>query len=126
MVGAGFGGIAAAVELRKRGVDLVVLEKADRVGGVWRDNTYPGAACDVPSSLYSYSFAPHAGWPRRYAEQPDILAYIESVVAEHDLEPVDPDGHRGRRRAARRDDRPVVGADDPGGRPDRRTTWTWW
>jgi cation diffusion facilitator CzcD-associated flavoprotein CzcO len=86
VVGAGFGGIAAAVELRKRGVDLVVLERSDRVGGVWRDNTYPGAACDVPSSLYSYSFAPHAGWPRRYAEQPDILAYIESVVAEHHLE----------------------------------------
>jgi len=85
VVGAGFGGIAAAVELRKRGVDLVVLEKADRVGGVWRDNTYPGAACDVPSSLYSYSFAPHARWPRRYAEQPDILEYIESVVAEHHL-----------------------------------------
>ncbi len=78
VVGAGFGGIAAAVELRKRGVDLVVLEKAERVGGVWRDNTYPGAACDVPSSLYSYSFAPHAGWPRRYAGQADILDYIDA------------------------------------------------
>ncbi len=85
VVGAGFGGIAAAVELRKRGLDLVVLEKAERVGGVWRDNTYPGAACDVPSSLYSYSFAPHAGWPRRYAGQADILDYIDSVVAEHHL-----------------------------------------
>ena len=89
VVGAGFGGIAAAVELRRRGVDrIVVLEKADRAGGVWRDNTYPGAACDVPSSLYSYSFAPHATWPRRYAEQPDILAYIDSVVAEQHLDDV--------------------------------------
>jgi cation diffusion facilitator CzcD-associated flavoprotein CzcO len=86
VVGAGFGGIAAAVELRARGVtDLTVLEKADRVGGVWRDNTYPGAACDVPSSLYSYSFAPNPDWPRRYAEQPDILAYIERVTREEGL-----------------------------------------
>lgn len=86
VVGAGFGGIAAAVELRNRGVDdLTILEKADRVGGVWRENTYPGAACDVPSSLYSYSFAPNPGWPRRYAEQPDILAYIERVTREEGL-----------------------------------------
>src|SRR5690606_34919572 len=55
VIGAGFGGLAAAVELRRRGVtDITILEKADDVGGVWRDNTYPGAACDVPSSLYSY------------------------------------------------------------------------
>jgi cation diffusion facilitator CzcD-associated flavoprotein CzcO len=86
VVGAGFGGIAAAVELRTRGVtELTVLEKADRVGGVWRDNTYPGAACDVPSSLYSYSFAPNPDWPRRYAEQPDILAYIERVAREEGI-----------------------------------------
>ncbi len=87
VVGAGFGGIAAAVELRARGVtDLTVLEKADRVGGVWRENTYPGAACDVPSSLYSYSFAPNPDWPRRYAAQPDILAYIERVTREEGLD----------------------------------------
>ncbi len=74
VIGAGFGGLAAAVELRRRGVqDVTVLEKEDRVGGVWRDNTYPGAACDVPSSLYSYSFAPNPAWGRRYAEQPEIL-----------------------------------------------------
>ena len=81
IIGAGFGGLAAAVELRRRGVhDITVLEKADRVGGVWRDNTYPGAACDVPSSLYSFSFAPNPSWQRRYAEQPDILGYIEGVA----------------------------------------------
>jgi cation diffusion facilitator CzcD-associated flavoprotein CzcO len=61
---------------------VTVVEKADRVGGVWRDNTYPGAACDVPSSLYSWSFAPNPDWPRRYAEQPDILRYIERTAAE--------------------------------------------
>jgi cation diffusion facilitator CzcD-associated flavoprotein CzcO len=86
IVGAGLGGLAAAVELRGRGVqDITILERADRVGGVWRDNTYPGAACDVPSSLYSYSFAPNPDWPRRYAEQPDILAYIEDVATRSGL-----------------------------------------
>jgi cation diffusion facilitator CzcD-associated flavoprotein CzcO len=86
IVGAGFGGIAAAVELLDRGIrDVTVLEKADRLGGVWRDNTYPGAACDVPSSLYSYSFAPNPTWQRRYAEQPDILDYLERVATERDL-----------------------------------------
>jgi cation diffusion facilitator CzcD-associated flavoprotein CzcO len=86
IIGAGFGGLAAAVELRRRGIqNVTVLEKADRVGGVWRDNTYPGAACDVPSSLYSYSFAPNPDWDRRYAEQPDILGYIEDVAAREGL-----------------------------------------
>jgi cation diffusion facilitator CzcD-associated flavoprotein CzcO len=86
VVGAGFGGLAAAVALREAGVrDLLVVEKADRVGGVWRDNTYPGAACDVPSSLYSWSFAPNPAWPRRYAQQPDILRYIERTAADLDL-----------------------------------------
>ncbi len=81
IIGAGFGGLAAAVELRRRGIrDVTILEKADRIGGVWRDNTYPGAACDVPSSLYSFSFAPNPTWRRRYAEQPDILGYIEDVA----------------------------------------------
>lgn len=81
VIGSGFGGLAAAVELRNHGVEeITILEKADRVGGVWRDNTYPGAACDVPSSLYSFSFAPNPDWRRRYAQQPDILAYIERVT----------------------------------------------
>jgi cation diffusion facilitator CzcD-associated flavoprotein CzcO len=83
VIGTGFGGLAAAVALRDAGVhDVTVVEKADRVGGVWRDNTYPGAACDVPSSLYSWSFAPNPEWPRRYAQQPDILRYIERTAAE--------------------------------------------
>ncbi len=86
IIGAGFGGLATAVELRRRGVhDIVLLEKGDDVGGVWRDNTYPGAACDVPSSLYSYSFAPNPDWKRRYAQQPDIYAYIRRVAHEQGL-----------------------------------------
>lgn len=86
VIGAGFGGLATAVELRRRGVsDITILEKADDVGGVWRDNTYPGAACDVPSSLYSYSFAPNPEWGRRYAQQPDILGYIRRVAREQGL-----------------------------------------
>lgn len=81
VIGAGFGGLAAAYELSKDGLaEVTVLEKADDVGGVWRENTYPGAACDVPSNLYSYSFARKTDWGRRYAEQPDILGYIRDTA----------------------------------------------
>lgn len=81
VIGAGFGGLAAAYELSRDGLaDVTVLEKADDVGGVWRENTYPGAACDVPSNLYSYSFARKTNWGRRYAEQPDILGYIHDTA----------------------------------------------
>ncbi|MFD5827227.1 flavin-containing monooxygenase [Lentzea sp. NPDC060358] len=77
VIGAGFGGLGVALSLRRAGFErFTVLERAADVGGVWRDNTYPGAACDVPSSLYSYSFSPNLSWPRRYAAQPDILAYL--------------------------------------------------
>lgn len=77
IVGAGFGGIAMAIELRRAGIDdFVVLEKASDLGGVWRENTYPGAGCDVPSPLYSFSFARNVRWPRRYAGQADIHAYL--------------------------------------------------
>ncbi|GAA0256908.1 NAD(P)/FAD-dependent oxidoreductase [Saccharothrix mutabilis subsp. mutabilis] len=82
VVGAGFGGLGVALSLHRAGFRrFTVLERADGVGGVWRDNTYPGAACDVPSSLYSYSFAPNPEWPRRYAAQPDILAYLVRASA---------------------------------------------
>ncbi|WP_370249775.1 flavin-containing monooxygenase [Nocardioides sp.] len=87
IVGAGVSGIAAAVQLRKAGVtDLVILEKADTWGGTWRANTYPGCACDVPSALYSFSFAPNPDWSRLFAGQPEILAYVERVARDHDLE----------------------------------------
>ena len=86
IVGAGFGGLAAAIELKRAGHDdIVILERGDDVGGVWRDNTYPGAACDVPSPFYCYSFAPNPAWPRRFSQQPAILDYIRDVVDGHDL-----------------------------------------
>lgn len=86
IIGSGFGGLAAAIELKKAGYDdIVVLEKAREVGGVWRDNTYPGAACDVPTPLYSYSFEPNPDWPRRFAPQADILRYIRRVAGKYDV-----------------------------------------
>ncbi len=87
IVGAGFGGLAAALELKRRGYDaFTIIDKADGLGGVWRDNTYPGAACDAPSDLYSFSFAPNAHWPKRFAEQPDILAYMHDVARRYGLD----------------------------------------
>ncbi|HWC36678.1 MAG TPA: NAD(P)/FAD-dependent oxidoreductase [Mycobacteriales bacterium] len=80
ILGAGAGGIAMGVALRRAGFDYTVYEKSDGVGGTWRDNTYPGAACDVPSHLYSYSFAPNPNWSRTYAAQPEILAYLENCA----------------------------------------------
>ena len=78
IVGAGFAGIGMAIRLKQAGIhDFTVLERADRLGGTWRDNTYPGAACDVPSHLYSYSFEPNPSWSRRFAPQGEILAYLE-------------------------------------------------
>ena len=81
VVGVGFGGIAAVVARKQAGYDdVVVLERSDRVGGVWRANTYPGAACDIPSPLYSYSFAPNPDWPHRFARQPAILRNLDEVT----------------------------------------------
>lgn len=86
IIGAGFGGLGAAVALRRAGIDdLVIIEADDGVGGTWRRNTYPGAACDIQSHLYSYSFAPNKNWSRTYARQPEILAYLESVADDFDL-----------------------------------------
>ena len=81
VIGAGFGGLAAAVALRRIGIDdIFIIERGDGVGGTWRQNTYPGAACDIQSHLYSFSFAPNRNWSRTYAHQPEILAYLESVA----------------------------------------------
>jgi cation diffusion facilitator CzcD-associated flavoprotein CzcO len=89
IVGAGFGGIGAAVRLRAAGIDdVVVLERSDRLGGTWRENTYPGCACDVPAHLYSFSFAPNPGWSRMFAPQAEILAYLERTAREHGVEPL--------------------------------------
>ncbi len=82
VVGAGPSGLGAAIRLSQAGVgDLAVLEKAGALGGTWRDNTYPGCACDVPSALYSYSFAPHPGWTRAFAGQAEIRAYLQDTAA---------------------------------------------
>ena len=86
IIGAGFGGLAAAVALRRKGIDdLLIIERADGVGGTWRQNVYPGAACDIQSHLYSFSFAPNRAWSRTYANQPEILAYLETVADDFDL-----------------------------------------
>lgn len=86
IIGAGFAGLGVALELRRAGVDsFTILERAADLGGVWRENTYPGAACDVPSPLYSWSFEPKSDWPRRFSEQRDIHAYMRDVAEKHDL-----------------------------------------
>jgi cation diffusion facilitator CzcD-associated flavoprotein CzcO len=81
VVGGGFAGVGAAVMLTRAGYhDVTVFERGERVGGVWHHNTYPGAACDVPSHLYEYSFEPNPRWSRRYAPQAEIQAYLEDVA----------------------------------------------
>jgi cation diffusion facilitator CzcD-associated flavoprotein CzcO len=86
IIGTGFAGLAAAVQLTRAGVDdLVLFEKSGDVGGVWRDNTYPGAACDVPSHLYSLSFAPKPDWSRRFAPQAEIHQYLRDVARDFDV-----------------------------------------
>ena len=72
IIGTGFSGLGMAIALQEQGVDFLILEKAGDVGGTWRDNTYPGAACDVPSHLYSFSFAPKPDWPQVFSYQPEI------------------------------------------------------
>ncbi len=84
IIGAGISGIGAGIRLLKEGVtDFVILEKADALGGTWRDNTYPGCACDVPSALYSYSFAQNARWSRVFAAQREILDYVDATAVRH-------------------------------------------
>ncbi|GGC52287.1 NAD(P)/FAD-dependent oxidoreductase [Hoyosella rhizosphaerae] len=86
VVGAGLAGIAAAIKLERAGIDdVVVLEKADRVGGTWRDNTYPGCGCDIPSNVYSFTFNPNPDWNSTFALQPDILEYVEATAEKFDV-----------------------------------------
>ena len=86
IIGAGFGGLGAAIELKRAGYhDIVILEKGDEVGGVWRENTYPGAACDIPSPFYSFSYEPNPKWPRRFSPQPAILQYLKDVADKYDV-----------------------------------------
>jgi cation diffusion facilitator CzcD-associated flavoprotein CzcO len=86
VVGTGFSGLCMGVKLREQGEeDFVLLERAGDVGGTWRDNTYPGCACDVESHLYSFSFEPNPNWSRLYAPQPEIFAYLKHVATKYDL-----------------------------------------
>src|SRR5215467_7554588 len=87
IIGAGFGGIGMAIRLKQAGIDdFVVLDQADSLGGTWRDNSYPGLTCDVPSHLYSFSFRPWR-WSRRYPARDEILAYLHALVAENGVGP---------------------------------------
>jgi cation diffusion facilitator CzcD-associated flavoprotein CzcO len=86
IVGTGFAGVGMAIALRRAGIeDFVVFERAGDVGGTWRDNTYPGCQCDVPSSLYSFSFASDTGWSRSYPLQGEIGAYIRRTAEDHGI-----------------------------------------
>lgn len=80
IVGTGFAGLGAAIALQRAGIDHIVLERADDVGGTWRDNRYPGCRCDVPSHLYSFSFAPNPNWSETYSPQPEIFAYLRQTA----------------------------------------------
>ena len=86
IIGTGFSGLGMAIGLKKAGVhDFVILEKADEVGGTWRENTYPGCACDIMSLLYSYSFEPKADWSRMFPKQAELLQYIKDIVDKYEL-----------------------------------------
>ena len=88
IIGAGFGGIGLGMALKRAGIDSFrIFEKGDGIGGVWRDNTYPGAACDVPSHLYSFSFEPNPDWSRVYSPQPEILDYLERCIDKYGMRP---------------------------------------
>jgi cation diffusion facilitator CzcD-associated flavoprotein CzcO len=88
IIGTGFGGLGAGARLRRAGLtDFVILERADTVGGTWRDNTYPGCACDVPSHLYSFSFAPNPAWSRSFSPQPEIRRYLDGIADRYSLRP---------------------------------------
>jgi hypothetical protein len=86
IIGAGFSGLGTAIRLREQGIsDIAILERGDDVGGTWRDNTYPGAACDIPSNLYSFSFAQNPNWSRGYSGSAEILDYIHHLVDRFEL-----------------------------------------
>lgn len=88
IIGAGFGGLGTAIRLKQAGIDdFVVLEKAEEVGGTWQVNTYPGAQCDIPSIIYSFSFAPNPDWSRLYPLQEELLAYLNTCVDDFAVAP---------------------------------------
>jgi len=87
IVGSGFSGICMAITLKANDIhDFIIIEKADNIGGTWRENTYPGAECDIPSALYSFSFEPYPDWEYKWSHQPQILDYISHCYAKYKLE----------------------------------------
>src|SRR5579884_3964620 len=88
ILGTGFSGLGMAIKLKQQGQeDFVIIERAADVGGTWRDNTYPGCACDIPSHLYSFSFAPNPNWSRMYPSQPEIQHYLRRCTERFGLRP---------------------------------------
>ena len=87
IIGAGMAGILAAIKLKQKGEDFVVFEKADKLGGTWRDNRYPGLTCDVPAHAYTYSFEPYADWPAYYATGAEVQGYFERVADKYGIVP---------------------------------------
>jgi cation diffusion facilitator CzcD-associated flavoprotein CzcO len=87
IVGAGFAGLCAAIKLAEAGYDYLIIERGDDVGGTWRDNSYPGCACDVPSHLYSFSFSPNPDWHHSFSRQPQILDYLRGVARDYGVMP---------------------------------------
>ncbi len=85
IIGTGFSGLGMAIKLQQLGVDFVILEKAGDIGGTWRDNTYPGCACDIPSHLYSFSFEPKPDWKNPFSYQPEIWDYLKGVTERYGL-----------------------------------------
>ena len=121
IVGSGFSGLGLAVRLREQGIDdYVVLERGAGVGGTWHYNTYPGCTCDVPSHLYSFSFAPNPDWTRTYSRQPEIRAYLERVAEDFGVMAEDPAQHRGPRRRLGRGRAALADRDQPGRGASRR------
>src|SRR5438445_13091925 len=86
IIGSGLSGLGTAIRLKEEGIDdFVLFERADDVGGVWRDNTYPGCACDVQSHLYSFSFAPNPKWTRAYSPRAEIHEYLRDCARRFDV-----------------------------------------
>ncbi|MEE9374212.1 MAG: NAD(P)/FAD-dependent oxidoreductase [Saprospiraceae bacterium] len=86
IIGSGFSGLCMAIKLQEQGIsNFIILEKAQEVGGTWRENTYPGAECDIPSALYSYSFEPYTAWEYKWSHQPQILEYLIHVCKKYNL-----------------------------------------
>ncbi len=88
VIGAGFAGLGTAIKLKQDGIhDFVLLERGDDIGGTWRDNSYPGCACDIPSNLYSFSFALNPNWSRAFSPQPEIQSYLQRCTDDFNLRP---------------------------------------